>query len=151
MWLQTYKYQHNLNYPRYKVNRLYIVQCSIFCFWLKSYWKKAHYYSNDAISSITVQGQVESPMHLQIMAASTRDFAYNSYQKKNQKTFDLIIIISIDYGVFQRLHWNIVLFIWWDQIMTKAHTQSIWSQCQTKPSKLLVIKIPHWESHVAQI
>lgn len=87
MWLQTYKYQHNLNYPRYKVHRLYIVQCSIFCFWLKSYWKKAHYYSNDAISSITVQGQVESPMHLQIMAASTRDFAYNSYQKKKPKNF----------------------------------------------------------------
>ena len=48
-------------------------------------------------------------MHLQIMTASTRDLAYNLFvRKKNKKTkkkhlFDIIIIISIDYGVFQKI------------------------------------------------
>ena len=45
-------------------------------------------------------------MHLQIMTASTRDLAYNLFVRKKKKKnhlFDVIFIISIDYGVFQKI------------------------------------------------
>lgn len=82
--------------------KMFHVPCPIFCFQFKSSWEKKALFL-EATSSIIIQWHVESPMHLQIMIASTRDSDYNLFvRKKKQHLFDIIIIISIDYGVFQR-------------------------------------------------
>lgn len=116
--------QYNLKYTRYKLNWLHIVPYSIFCFQIKSSWKKKTLLLK-AISRIIIQWQVESPMHLQIMIASTRDCLQSLCQKKQKQKIPL-------WSNYHHFHWlwcftknytKTVLLIWQDQIMTKAHIQ----------------------------
>ena len=67
--------------------KMFHVPRPIFCFQFKSSWKKKALFLK-ATSSIIIQWHVESPMHLQIMIASTRDSDYNLFvRKKKQNTF----------------------------------------------------------------
>lgn len=69
--------------------KMFHVPCPIFCFQFKSSWKKKALFLK-ATSSIIIQWHVESPMHLQIMIASTRDSDYNLFVRKKKKNTFLI-------------------------------------------------------------
>lgn len=120
------------------------VPSSIFCFQIKSSWKKWF-----CIQS----GELSAPANND--SFSLRLPAASLLESKNRKIAFLfnIIILSTNYDVFQRIRLkHSVAYMTRSNHDKGIHTKTIWSQQQTKPSKLLVIKASYWERfYVAQI
>lgn len=102
------------------------------------------------MSSIITQWQGQNPVHLLLMAASMRGLAYNLFVRKKQLSKSLIIIISTDYDVSQKITLKHSA-----AFMTRSDNNDIHnvqSQWQTKPSKLSISRHHNWKNiSVSQI